>query len=117
MVRIERVNQLINREISSMIQRDIRDPRLEFVTITGVSVSKDLRYAKISFSALGTNEQIHSAQDALNGARGFIRKLIGQRVHIRYTPEIEFVYDRSLESSARIEETLNEIKRQSEKLL
>ena len=115
MVRIERVNQLMKREVSSMIQRDIQDPRLEFVTITNVVVSKDLRYAKISFSVLGPGERIRAAQDALDGARGFVRKLVGQRVRMRYTPEIEFVYDRSLEYSARIEEALNEIKKQVEK--
>lgn len=109
MGRIERVNQQVRREVSRIIQQEMGDPRLEFVTITGVSVTPDLRNAKVYFSVLGDTRKRDNAQKCLNGARGMIRKFIGQRIKIRYIPEFVFVYDDSIEVSARIERTLQEI--------
>ena len=109
MARIERINQQVKREIGRILQQELGDPRLQFVTITEVDVSRDLRNAKILFSVLGGGEQKHAAQQGLEGARGMIRKLLGQNMYIRFTPELFFVYDRSVEMSARIEETLKEI--------
>lgn len=113
MQRLNKVNQLIKREISSMIQKDVHDPRLEFVTITHVDVTKDLQQARVSFTVLGDAAKVKLAQEGLESARGFIRRLIGQRIRIRYTPEIIFVYDASVEYGARIEETLERIKNES----
>ncbi len=110
MGRIDRINEQMKREISQMLLRDFQDPRLEFVSITSVNVSRDLRHAKVQFSVFGNKEQLHLAEEALNRAKGLVRKLIGQRIRMRYTPEIEFIYDESLEYSARIEETLERIK-------
>ena len=107
--RIDKVNEFIKREISNIVLFELQDPRLKIVTITGVEMSRDLRYAKTSFSVLGTKKQIAEATEGLSSARGMIRKLIGQRINMRNTPEIQFVYDRSLEYSSRIEETLQEI--------
>ena len=109
MERIERINAMIKREISVMIQGEIKDPRLAFVTITTVKVSKDLSHARVNFSVLGTEDQVKQAQAGLDSARGYIRRLIGQRVRIRHIPEVEFFHDKSIEYSARIEEALNEI--------
>lgn len=108
--RIDKVNEFIKREISNIVLFELQDPRLKIVTITGVEMSPDLRYAKASFSVLGTKKQVAEATEGLASAKGMIRKLIGQRINMRYTPEIQFVYDHSLEYSARIEETLQEIK-------
>lgn len=108
--RIDKVNEFIKREISNIVLFELQDPRLKIVTITGVEMSRDLRYAKASFSVLGTKKQVAEATEGLASAKGMIRKLIGQRINMRYTPEIQFVYDHSLEYSARIEETLQEIK-------
>ncbi len=99
----------MQKEISLIIQRELADPRLQFVTITSADVSKDLQHAKISFSVMGTAKDVEKAQKSLEGARGIIRKHIGQRMDMRYTPEIFFIYDQSIEHSARIEETLKEI--------
>ncbi len=110
MSRIERVSQQLKREISLIIQRELTDPRLEFVTITQVEVSRDLRQAKVFFSILGTALKRENAQEGLDGARGLIRKLVGQQIVMRHVPELTFIYDRSLEWSASIEETLREIK-------
>ena len=115
MSRMEKVNQQIKREIGNMIQYgEINDPRLTFVTITYVECSKDLQHARVGFSVLSNDrKEIQSVQEGLSSARGFIRKLIGQRVRLRYTPEIVFVHDNSLSYASKIDETLEEIKRMS----
>ncbi len=109
MGRIDKINQTIKREIGEMILRESKDPRLEFVTITQVVVSRDLQHAKVYYSVLGNKDKAQKAQEGLLSARGFVRKLIGQRVRMRYTPEIEFIFDPSIEYSARIEAALEEI--------
>ena len=114
MGRIERINQQVKREIGMIIQQELGDPRLQFVTITGVDVSKDLRHAKINFSVLGDQGQLHAAQDALERARGMIRRLLGQRMDIRHIPELFFSYDESIAISTRIEKKLKEIQDEHE---
>lgn len=110
MGRIEKVNQAIKEEISRIIQMEVKDPRLDFVTITHVEVSRDLQHARVYFSILESNKKILKVQEGLNSARGFIRKLIGERVRMRYTPEIDFVFDNSLEYGMHIEEAIERIK-------
>lgn len=110
MERIKRVNEQIKREISLIIQEELGDPRLDFVTITGVEVSRDLQTARVYFSVLGDAAAAQAAQQALKTASGMIRRLVGGRVKIRYTPSFSFVYDKSIEVSARIEEALREIR-------
>lgn len=96
-------------EIGDIVLNELKDPRLSFVTILEVIVSRDLQHAKVYYSVLGNQDQIKKAKEGLSSARGFVRKLIGQRMRMRYTPDIEFIFDSSLEYSARIEETLKEI--------
>ncbi len=113
MSRMEKVNQQIKREIGNMIQYgDLNDPRLTFVTITYVECSKALQHARVGFSVL-TNDrkEIQNVQEGLSSARGFVRKLIGQRVRLRYTPEIVFIHDDSLAYASRIDQTLDDIKK------
>src|SRR3989338_1156673 len=106
MDRIDRVNAQIKREIGVIIQQELADPRLRFVTITNVDVSRDLRTAKVYFSALGESPAAESAKKALESAAGTIRRYVGGHVKMRYTPEFHFVYDRSAEFSTQIEQTL-----------
>lgn len=115
MGRIDRINQQVKREIGKIIQQKLGDPRLQFVTITEADVSRDLRNAKIRYSVLGEQHQAEAAQDGLEGAKGMIRKLLGQSMNMRHTPELFFIYDQSIEMSARIEETLREIRNEHEK--
>lgn len=109
MGRIDKINQQVKREIGRIFQEDLSDPRLGFITITKVDVSPDLKNGKIHFSVLGTQENISQAQEILNRASGMIRKLLSQRMDLRSTPMLRFVYDESVAASARIEETLQEI--------
>ena len=115
MARIDRVNQQLKREISLILQRDLADPRFEFVSITHAEISRDLRHAKVFFSVLGSPVKIEEARRGFEDARGKIRKYIGQRIKMRYTPELFFMYDDSMESSFRIEKTLQEIQDESQK--
>jgi len=109
MGRMEKVNQLMKKEIGTIIQRAMKDPRLTFVTITSANVSSDLHDAKISFSVLGDSQEAEVIREILNHASGYIRKIVGRRITLRNTPHLEFVYDSSIEYSARIEKTLKEI--------
>lgn len=110
MERMDRVNQQFKREISRIIHQDLADPRLGFVTIIRADVSRDLKNGKIYFTVLGDEQQAHEAQKGLDGARGMIRRLVGQRIKIRFTPEIAFVYDASAGFQSSIEQTIAEIK-------
>lgn len=109
MDRIDRVNEQIKREIGVIIQQELADPRLRFVTITNVDVGRDLRTAKVYFSALGENSAAQAAKKALESAAGTIRRYVGGHIKMRYTPEFHFIYDRSVEFSERVEQTLTEI--------
>lgn len=111
MGRMDRINQLIKREVGKIIQQDMQDPRFQFVSITQVRVSPDLKNARIGFSFLGDKEQAQNVQDALGRAAGLIRHLVSQKIELRHTPKIEFEYDPSLDYSAGVEEVLENIKR------
>lgn len=110
MSRRDKVREAIKKEVSIIIHDELKDPRLGFVTITDVEVSQDLRYAKIFFSVLGKEEEHKKTKEALDSALGFIRKLIAQRIKLRFAPEIVFKEDKSIDYSIKIEEILNEIK-------
>lgn len=112
MDRTDRISEEIKKELSDLIRNQIKDPRLpEFVSITAVRVTKDLRYAKVYISVLGDNEKKDGAITALSNAAGYIRHEIGKRVSIRYTPEFSFILDDSIEKgmylSKLIDETIN----------
>ena len=110
MSRQDKVAEAIRQEASVIIHDKLKDPRLGFITITNVEITQDLRYAKIFFSVLGNDDAHKNTKEALDSALGFVRKLIAQRLNLRFAPEIAFYEDRSSEYSVRIEEVLNEIK-------
>jgi ribosome-binding factor A len=112
--RLERVNQLIKEEISTLLQRELKDPRLGFVTVTEVETSKDLRVAKVFVSVLGDERQWAGSLAALGSARGFVRNWLRQHLDLRVTPEIDFRPDRSMEHAARIQALLKRVQGASE---
>ena len=116
MNRMDKVNQLFKREISNMIlMGEVRDPRLSFISITFVDISKDLSVAHVGFSILDDNpESIRNAQAGLNSASGRIRHLIAERVAIRHIPEIRFVYDNSIAYGMKMDRRLDEIRQARE---
>lgn len=114
MARCEKVAQALKEEVSNIIQVELHDPRLGFLTITRVDLTADLRYARIYFSVLGQDEDYQRSQQVLDSASGFIRRLIGQRVRLRFVPEIIFKEDRSFQYSMEIEQALVKIKEEDE---
>jgi ribosome-binding factor A len=110
--RIDRINQLIKEEISGLLQRGLKDPRLGFVTVTEVDVSKDLRHAKVFVSILGSEDDWRATLEALESASGYIRHWLRQNVRLRYVPELAFRPDRSMAHAAHIQELLMRLKSQ-----
>ena len=109
-MRLQRVNQLIREEISHLIQRELKDPRLGFVTVTEVDVAKDLRTAKVYVSVLGSETQWQSSLQALESARGFIRSWLLPRLRLRSVPHLTFHPDRSMAHAAHIQTVLEGLK-------
>jgi ribosome-binding factor A len=107
--RATRVADLLQKEISSIILTELQDPRIGFVTVTDVSVSDDLRYAKVYISVLGTADELEQSFQGLNSARGYIQNCIGRSMTLRYTPEISFHSDTSASYFSRIDKLLRHI--------
>jgi ribosome-binding factor A len=111
--RIERVNTLIRREISEIIQQELRDPRLdEFIAVTEVDTTPDLKYAKIYVSCLSGQQEEQKVLGVLNSASGFLRTSLAQKIRLRYTPELNFVWDNSLEHGDHVLRLIDEVTQQ-----
>ncbi len=110
MSRIERVNEAVKRELSLIVQRELNDPRLEFVSISRVEVSRDLRHAKIFFSTLEDGSHAAYAADGFDAAKGFIRKMLSQRVQMKFMPELNFIYDKSFGAGIELTEKIERLK-------
>ena len=110
MSRHDKLTEAIKKEVSCILHDEIKDPRLGFVTITDVELSADMRKAKIFFSVLGKDEDCQKTQQALDSALGFIRRLVAERINLKFAPEIIFRQDRSIEYSIHIQQVLEEIK-------
>ncbi|MDI6868466.1 MAG: 30S ribosome-binding factor RbfA [Coprothermobacterota bacterium] len=113
-LRRERLGTLIREEVSLIFEKELKDPRVGFVTITRVEVSQDCRFAKVFVSVLGSEEEIKETMEGLNHALGFIRSRIAQRLELRYVPTIAFEYDSSLAKSARVQEILKSLEEKPE---
>ena len=112
--RSDKVADLIQKEISEMLVKTVKDPRIGFVTITRVAVSEDCRSAKVYFSVAGTPEERERSMKGLDSAKGYVRKELGRRIRLRYTPEIIFKFDPSIEYAIHIGEVLRRLKKDEE---
>ena len=108
--RATRVGDLILREIADVILRRVKDPRLRGATLTGISLSNDMKYAKVYYSTIGGEKAIVEVQAGLDSAKGFIKRQIGFRMELKYIPDIVFMHDTSLEKGQRMEKILQELK-------
>ena len=109
MERMDRVNQMIKREVCNIVQRELEDPRLQFVSISRIEVSRDLKHAKVYFSVLGEEERIEKAQSAFDSARSLIRKRVAQRVRLKFIPEFDFYHDESLKFNIELEKEVERL--------
>ena len=109
--RQRRVGDQIQKEISNLLLREVKDPRIGFVTLTAVDVSGDLRHARVYYTVMGEQGQKDATQNALAKATPFIRRELGKRLRLRCTPELQFCFDASLEYGNRIESLIKELKK------
>jgi ribosome-binding factor A len=114
-VRANKVAEQIKKELSDIIMRELKDPRISFVTVTGVDVTGDLQQSKVFISVLGTDDEKTATLEGLSKATGFIRSEIGKRIRLRKTPEISFHFDESIDYGNRIESLLAEVNKTSPK--
>ena len=113
-LRVRKIQEFIKQEVGSMLLHDLKDPRLGFITVTGVKLTGDLREATIYVSLFGKPEEKEASMAALNKAKGFIRKELGGRLRIYYTPTISFEEDTSLDYSMHIEGLLKRVIKEDE---
>jgi ribosome-binding factor A len=110
--RIERISEEIKKKISRIIRDEVKDPRIaRMASITRVEVTKDLHYAKVYISVLGSDKEKNDTIEGLTKASGYIRKQLGRELQIRYIPELHFILDTSIEYSIEIAKKINEIKK------
>lgn len=107
--RQEQINGFLREEISEIIQRELKDPRLGFASVTSVEVSPDLRHARVFISVLGSPEEQEATLAGLTSAAGFIRHLLKPRMHTRHIPELTFNLDSSMAYAESIARTLSEL--------
>ncbi|NLI94312.1 MAG: 30S ribosome-binding factor RbfA [Erysipelotrichaceae bacterium] len=108
--RKERNKQQLIRDISSIIQYDLKDPEIGFVTVIDAHITNDFSYAKIYVSFIGDNKNFRLKR--LNRAKGYIRTQLASRSHLRKTPELTFYHDETMETGERIEQILEKIKQE-----
>lgn len=108
--RATRVAHHIQEELGRILTRGLKDPRVGFVTITGVELSPDLRHARVYYSVMGTEEEKRQTAEGLDAAKGFLKREVARALSLRYVPELRFLYDDSAERGARIEKLLREVR-------
>lgn len=108
--RADRVADLIKAEISDILLKRVKDPRIENVTITGVKLSDDLRSAKIFFVRMGQDTCSEETMKGIQKATGFLKRELGMKLQLRYVPNLTFIYDKSFDYGSRIDRLLEELK-------
>lgn len=112
--RIDRVADLIRKEVAELFIRTLKDPRFERVTITRVNLTADYRLARVRFSVPGPSEEREKTLKGLNHARGYIRKELARRINLRHTPELQFEFDPSIEYGVRISQVFQALHQRRE---
>jgi ribosome-binding factor A len=106
--RSERVAEEIREEVARLLAREVRDPRIGFVTVTRVSLTPDLHVARVYVGVLGDETQRKRTLAGLRHSAGYMRRLVGQRLRLRTTPELHFSYDEGLDATERVAQLLDE---------
>lgn len=109
--RAERVAQEIQYELARMLSKEVKDPRIGFVSLTRVELSRDLSWAKVFVSVLGTEEERAGSLAGLHSASSFLRGEIGRRLHLRLAPSLQFLLDDSIDQSLHIQRLMREVNR------
>lgn len=109
---MERVAELMKQEIMNIILKDIKDPRVGFVTVTKVKMTKDMRNARVFVSLMGSDEEKRASMEGLESSLGYIQREAGSRVQLRYTPVLSLAIDDTLEHGAHIQKLIEDIARE-----
>jgi len=109
--RSKRVGEQIKRELAAIIQRRAEEAQWGMLTITAVALSRDLRHAKVFFTRLNTEDVAADIESALNQQSGNLRHLLGQQLRIKFIPELQFIYDESIERATRVDLLLDAVRR------
>ena len=112
-IRIKRLNHAFMEEISMILMEEVRDEDLKFVTITGCDITNDLSYAKVYFTVLDKDKKEKVLED-INNAASFIRGKLRERIEIRHTPELKFIYDDSIEYGEKIEKIIDKLHKEKQ---
>ncbi len=107
-IKIDRLNSTFTKEISYILQNEIKDDNIKFVTVTGCEITNDLSFAKV-YVTIFDKEKKGVTMKALEGAKSFIRGELSKRVEIRHTPELRFIYDKTEEYGSHIDKLINKI--------
>jgi len=107
--RTSRVEEASREVLAEVLAREVKDPRVGFVTITGVKVSPDLRHARVFVSVLGEDEEVARSMAGLESARGYMRSELGKHLRLKYLPEIEFVLEHGTEEALRLANLIREV--------
>ncbi|MFC1737003.1 30S ribosome-binding factor RbfA [Candidatus Hydrogenedentota bacterium] len=107
--RTERVGELVGQEVGRLLLNGLKDPRVGFVSVTGVKMTSDLKTARVYVSILGSPKEVKDSMVGLEYSAGWMRKQIGQRLRLRYTPRIVFAYDETLKHAAELEDIFRQI--------
>ena len=110
-IKLDRLNHIFTEEISKVINEEVKDPDVKFVTLTAVDISSDLSYAKVYFTTFDDRAKV---EKDLNNAAGFFRSILSQRLVMRHTPELKFIFDESIEYGQKIERIIKELNIESE---
>lgn len=105
-----RIGVLIQKEMATLLIDKVKDPRVAGITLSGIRMSRDLKSARLYFSVIGGREKRDAAYAGLESAKGFLKRAIGERLALRYVPEITFEYDDTLEKGRRIEVLLEKLR-------
>ena len=108
--RTDRLGELFREEISKLLQKGLKDPRVGFATINRVDITEDLSYAKALVSVMGTDKEKTSTIIGLRNSSGFIRQFLGKGIKIRKIPELQFVLDENLDHAMHIQDILSDLK-------
>jgi ribosome-binding factor A len=112
--RIDRVEEACRKELSEILQREVKDPRVGFVTITKVSVTPDLGHAKVYVSVMGNGEEVENSLAGLESARGYLRSHLGKHLRLKFLPELEFIREQSAEEALRLNEIMRQCREDAE---
>jgi ribosome-binding factor A len=105
---MRRVDEAVRAVLSDAVARDLKDPRVGFVTVTGVKTSPDLRHARVFVSVLGSEDERSASLAGLRSAHGFLQRRVATELRLKHTPALEFAYDESIDQGMRISELLDE---------